>query len=148
VAAGGYLTAAQLQGAGQSARGGGLRAGERAVEVAVAGADALPPAAEGRPRVDVLVSTERGEGAGRTFLALQSVELLELRPGGEEPEPAAADGDTARSAATGLATLRLTLRQAVYLTAAQNFAREVRLLARPPGDRRTLGRAAVAEGGL
>ena len=34
-----------------------------------------------------------------------------------------------------LATLRVTLRQAVYLTAADNFAREIRLLARPPGDR-------------
>ena len=31
--------------------------------------------------------------------------------------------------------LRVTLRQAVYLTAADNFGREIRLLARPPGDR-------------
>ena len=28
----------------------------------------------------------------------------------------------------------MTLRQAVYLTAADNFAREMRLVARPPGD--------------
>jgi hypothetical protein len=42
----------------------------------------------------------------------------------------------------------VTLRQAVYLTAAQNFAREVRLLPRPPGDRRRLGRQAVGEEGL
>ena len=33
----------------------------------------------------------------------------------------------------------MTLRQAVYLTAAQNFAREVRLLSRPPGDSRRAG---------
>ena len=42
----------------------------------------------------------------------------------------------------------MTLRQAVYLTAAQNFAREVRLLPRPPGDRSRAGRAAVSAGGL
>jgi pilus assembly protein CpaB len=34
-----------------------------------------------------------------------------------------------------VATLRVTVRQAVYLTAAQNFAQEVRLLPRPAGDR-------------
>ena len=42
----------------------------------------------------------------------------------------------------------MTLRQAIYLTAAENFAREVRLLPRPPGDRAHLGREAVGEGGL
>jgi pilus assembly protein CpaB len=42
----------------------------------------------------------------------------------------------------------VTVRQAVYLTAAQNFAREVRLLPRPPGDRRRAGRAAYAADSL
>jgi hypothetical protein len=41
----------------------------------------------------------------------------------------------------------VTLRQAVYLTAADNFAREIRLLARPPGDRSAAG-AAVSQGQL
>ncbi len=50
--------------------------------------------------------------------------------------------------ATALATLRVTLRQAVYLTAAQNFAREVRLLSRPAGDSRRSGRTAVEAGSL
>jgi pilus assembly protein CpaB len=53
----------------------------------------------------------------------------------------------AASAATALATLRVTVRQAVYLTAADNFAREIRLLARPPGDRSAAG-AAVSKGQL
>jgi hypothetical protein len=35
----------------------------------------------------------------------------------------------------------------VYLTAADNFAREIRLLARPPGDRSGAG-AAVTQGQL
>jgi pilus assembly protein CpaB len=96
--------------------------------------------------VDVLVSTGGGSGRGRTFLALEDVELLGFRAG--SGEPASTDGDTQRRAATGVATLRVTLRQAVYLTAAQNFAREVRLLPRPPGDRRRLGRQAVGEEGL
>jgi pilus assembly protein CpaB len=33
------------------------------------------------------------------------------------------------------ATLRVTVRQAVYLAAAQSFARELRLLPRAAGDR-------------
>ena len=51
-------------------------------------------------------------------------------------------------AADSVATLRVTLRQAVYLTAAENFAREVRLLARPPGDRERDDAAEVAAGEL
>jgi len=38
------------------------------------------------------------------------------------------------------------VRQAVYLTAADNFGREIRLLIRPPGDRaRTAAETAAAE---
>jgi pilus assembly protein CpaB len=73
------------------------------------------------------------------------VELLALRAGGSDGA-AAADADSADGSAT--ATLRVTLKQAVYLTAAQNFAREVRLLPRAPGDRRRSGRLAAEGGGL
>jgi len=101
----------------------------------------------------VLVSTEPREGGGRTFLALQSVELLSLRPGGAGGSDAGGSdgggaGEGAAAAASAVATLRVTLRQAVYLTAAQNYAREVRLVPRPPGDRRRIGRSAVGGGGL
>jgi pilus assembly protein CpaB len=152
VRAGTYLTAAHLQGAGGKGDG-SLRRGERALEVAVAGGDALAGAAPGST-VDVLVSTEGREGAGRSFLALESVELLDLRAGAggggadaEEGEgPVTREGAAAAASAT--ATLRVTTRQAVYLTAAQNFAREMRLLPRPPGDRSRAGRAAVNAGGL
>ena len=82
--------------------------------------------------VDVLVSTESGAGGGRTEVALAGAELLRLEPGASGAAPA--EG-AAPSGPTALATLRVTLRQAVYLTAADNFAREIRLLARPPGDR-------------
>jgi pilus assembly protein CpaB len=74
-------------------------------------------------RVDVLVTTGRNGSPGRTRLALQDVQLLAARP--------AADDNAGKL----VATLRVTVRQAVYLTAAQNFAQEVRLLPRPAGDR-------------
>jgi pilus assembly protein CpaB len=125
--AGGYVTAGTLGGGDRRA---GLPRGQRAVEVAVAGGGPLADAAAPGTRVDVLVSTEAG--GGRTFLALQDVELLSVRPGAEQK---------------AVATLRVTLRQAVYLTAAQNFAREVRLLPRPPGDRGRSG-AAISSGDL
>ncbi len=152
VRAGTYLTAAHLQGAGGKGDG-SLRRGERALEVAVAGGDALAGAAPGST-VDVLVSTEGREGAGRSFLALEAVELLDLRAGagGGDADTEEGEGPVARegaaAAASATATLRVTTRQAVYLTAAQNFAREVRLLPRPPGDRSRAGRAAVDAGGL
>lgn len=147
------VTEAQLGDGGASVRGrrgpGGLRRGERAVEVAVSGGAALEGVAGPGARVDVLVSTEPREGAARSFLALEDVELLDLRAG-EGGEAAAAGGGEqgAAASATDVATLRVTLRQAVYLTAAQNFAREVRLLGRPPGDSRRTGRTVVGAAGL
>ena len=76
-------------------------------------------------------------------MALAGAELLRLDAAADAapPEDAGAGGPTA------LATLRVTLRQAVYLTAADNFAREIRLLARPPGDRSAAG-AAVTQAQL
>lgn len=154
VAAGGYVTAGLFAGSNDQRReGGGVGRGERAVTVEVSGAAGLAAGS----RVDVLVSTESGAGGGRTLMALAGAELLRLGPGAAGADAAGADaaaagpgrGDVpdAASAATALATLRVTLRQAVYLTAADNFAREIRLLARPPGDRSAAG-AAVSTGQL
>jgi len=154
LAEGSYVTYGLFGEGGRRGSGGGpapgpLRRGERAVEVAVAGGEALAASAPGA-RVDVLVSTDASQGPGRTLLALEDVELLDLRPGGAGGDAGfgAAEGEGAVAAASAVATLRVTLRQAVYLTAAQNFAREVRLLPRPPGDRRRGGRAEVAAAGL
>ena len=83
---------------------------------------ALAPGA----RVDVLVSTEGGAGRGRTTMALGGVELLRLGEAGTRSDSSGAP--------TALATLRVSVRQAIYLTAADNFAREIRVLGRPPGD--------------
>jgi pilus assembly protein CpaB len=119
-----------------------VRRGQRLVEVAVSGGHEL--AAGGVPaRVDVLVTTEGPSGGGRTFVALEDVELVSARPA-RATDAADADGTPADT----VATLRVGARAAVFLTAAQNFAREVRLLARPAGDRRRVGRSEVADGRL
>jgi pilus assembly protein CpaB len=146
VAAGSYLTAGLL-GRGAARRSAALRPGQRAVEVAVAGGPALATAAPGS-RVDVVVSTEPRDGPGRTFVAIAGAELLALRPAGDAEAPEHAGAAIPSEGARAIATLRVTLRQAVYLTAAQNFAREVRLLARAPMDGRRAGRATVTAGGL
>lgn len=152
LARGSYVTTAVFGSAAGADTGAGgpapLRRGERAVEVAVAGGDLLAGSAPGA-RVDVLISTDVREGPGRTLLALEDVELLDLRAGVGGPTGAGGiEGEGAGPTVSGTATLRVTLQQAVYLTAAQNFAREVRLLLRPPGDRRRAGRAEVPADGL
>jgi pilus assembly protein CpaB len=79
--------------------------------------------------VDVLVTREApGGGAGSTTLALEDVEVLSA---GRAP---AGDGDTGLPRVA--LELRVGVRQAVYLAAAQSFARELRVLPRAPGDRR------------
>jgi len=147
VAAGSPITAGVVGAVGGRDEPGALRTGERAVEVAVAGGAALVETAAPGSRVDVLVSTDPGDGPGSSFVALEDVELLALAPGGGSDLPL--DGDpSSAAAASAVATLRTTLRQAVYLTAAQTYAREVRLLPRPPGDRRRIGRATVGASDL
>jgi pilus assembly protein CpaB len=149
VAAGSYLTAGSLQGrrTGPAADGRPLGRGERAIEVAVTGGGALAAAAPGA-RVDVILSTEPHDGAGRTFVALEDVELLGLRSGADATAAYRPDAEGGAAAATALATLRVTLRQAVYLTAAENFGREVRLVVRPPGDRARSPGTVTEEGEL
>jgi pilus assembly protein CpaB len=131
--AGGYVTIADVAPQGAAA-GAPVRRGERAVEVVAAGSPELIVPGS---RVDVLVTRE---GAG-TRLALQAVEVLAARPAGE-----AGAGGEVTSAVRVAATLRVTLRQAVYLTAAESFAREVRLLPRAAGDDGRSGAVDVGEG--
>lgn len=149
VPAGGYLTAAQLERGGRpKGAPGALGRGERAVEVAVTGAPEPAGAAGPGARVDVLVTSEAREGAGRTFVALERVEVLGLRAAGTSAASAEAPSAGAAARAETIATLRVSVRQAVFLTAAQNFAREVRLLARAPSDRERVGPQSVDAAGL
>ena len=113
-----------VAGADAEPRGPVLRRGERALDlVAVGAADAVVPGA----RVDVLVTYDGRAGApGPTRLALADVEVLAARP-----PPAADVADSAGGLPRLLATLRVTVRQAVALTAAAAAAQQVRLLPRP-----------------
>jgi pilus assembly protein CpaB len=108
----------------------------RLVEVPVAGAETIARALHPGARVDVLITTDRGAGPRRTYLALQRIELVDF---GASPDEAASGG----GGRDATATLRVTLAQAVLLTAARNFAREVRLVPRADGDDRRVGPASV-----
>jgi pilus assembly protein CpaB len=129
---GGYLGTGQLA-TEPDVAGPPVRKGERAAEVVGLGApDLIVPGA----RVDVLVTRdgEAGAAAG-TELALEDVEVLAARGA-----PAAGRDDGGKRVA---ATLRVSVRDAVYLAAAQSFAREVRLLPRAAGDRGRSGRLSI-----
>ncbi len=144
VRAGAYLTASVFEGQGRPENG-VLRRGERAVTVAVAGGTTLAGLQPGA-RVDVLVSTESGAGGGRTTMALAGAELLGVEAGASGETVAAPDGATA-AGPVALATLRVSVEQAIYLTAADNFAREIRLMPHPNGDHTRAG-GTVSQGQL
>lgn len=101
-----------------------LRTGERIAEIVAVG-----DVATVRPgvRVDLLVTRDRGERAGTTRLALENAEVVAA-------SPASGDGDGDAAGPRVAVSLRVTVRQAVYLAAAQNFATELRVLPRSPGD--------------
>lgn len=122
--AGAYVTAAVLRTPDEAAAS--LGPGERVADVVAHGdPTAIVPGAH----VDVLVTRDGDDGRrGTTTLALEDIDVLAAHraPGtGEDP------GDDPRVAVA----LRVSVRQAVYLAAAQSFARDVRLLARAPADR-------------
>jgi pilus assembly protein CpaB len=142
LAAGDYVGGSHLRAvrtrAGARARWSG---DARIVEVAVAGTRTIAGVLRSGSVVDVLITTERGRSAPGTFLALQRVPVVAFEPGtgGSLGEDGSADGRV---------TLRATLRQAVLLTAADNFAREIRVVPRALGDRRRLSRISIAASGL
>jgi pilus assembly protein CpaB len=111
---------------GTHAAGAPVRAGERVAELLARGSAGLIRTGG---RVDVLVTRERGDGSGATTVGLEDAEVLAAH--------AVADDDGGDAAGNRVAvSLRVTARQAVYLAAAQSFARELRLLPRAHDDRR------------
>jgi pilus assembly protein CpaB len=130
VGRGEYLAPGQVsEGVGGDGDGPPLRPGERIADVVAVGSpEAIVPGG----RVDVVVTREGEAGAaGRTDLALEDVEVLAATPAQEDGSASEASPGAPRVAAS----LRVTVRQAVYLAAAQSFSREIRLLPRAPGDR-------------
>jgi Flp pilus assembly protein CpaB len=130
IPAGAYVLASQLRAPDERQRGERPRlgGGRQPVEIAVSGAEALA-ATGGDPRgsrVDVIVTTEPGPGggSGRTYVAAEGVELLALVQSGDPGAGAGIPGSE-----TWTATLALSRPQALRLIQAENFARQVRLIA-------------------
>lgn len=100
-----------------------LRPGERIADIVAIGDRELV-----RPggRVDLLVTREADGADGSTRLALEDAEVLTT---GDAPSEGG-DGEGGRISVA----LRVTVKQAVYLAAAQNFASELRVLPRAAGD--------------
>jgi pilus assembly protein CpaB len=139
LAAGDYVGAGQLRPARGPAPGASHGpADARLVEVGVAGARTMSGVVRAGALVDVLISTEGAVSGSRTFLAVQRVPVVGFEAGAPNSL-----GDKG-AAADGVVTLRVSLRQAVLLTAADNFAREVRLVPRAAGDASRLGPVSVA----
>lgn len=132
VAAGEPVTQASLGGApGIGPRP--LASGERAVPVPLSAAGGGAVGLVVGARVDVVAST--GEGpAGRTAVVVADAEVLAVAA---SPPP---DG----LGVSGEALLRVSAAQALRITSALNFAREVRLLVRPPQEVGATGPRAVA----
>ncbi len=100
-----------------------LGPGERAMPVPLRAAGVAAAAPVPGARVDVLASD--GEGlAGRTRVVVSDAEVLAVM----RADPA--DGDVGGDAIV----LRITSDQALEVTRALDFAREVRVVARPAGD--------------
>lgn len=105
-----------------------VRDGERVVELVVRGSAELIRAGM---RVDVLVTRDGpGGDGGATEIVLQDAEVLDAEPGPE------ADGDVGEQVRV---SLRVTVDQAPALIAAEQYAREVRVLSRAAGDRGRAG---------
>jgi pilus assembly protein CpaB len=102
-----------------------LRPGERIADIVAIGDGRLV-----RPgtRVDLLVTRDDERSEGSTRLALEDAEVVSTGPAPSD----GGDGDGGRLAVA----LRVTLKQAVYLAAAQNFASELRVLPRGADDGR------------
>ena len=147
IAAGTDLTTALVGdgagGASAARPGPPIRPGERVAEIVALGSPELVTPAS---RVDVLVTPEpRATENGRAVLALEDVEVIGAQAAEHADEPASKAAGRPAPGARVAASLRVSLRQAVYLAAAQDFARELRLLPRAQADRRR-GQAGLAVG--
>jgi pilus assembly protein CpaB len=107
---------------GSTPAGAPVRPGERVAELVADGPASLIHAGS---RVDVLVTRSGADGSS-TSVALEDAEVLAAH---------AQQDDTTHTTRVAV-SLRTTARQAVYLAAAQAFARDLRLLPRAAGDRR------------
>ncbi len=134
VTQGSFISGEQFADRESESRGPRLRGGERIAQIVATGD---PAAVVVGARVDVVVTADGSDSSdsGHSRLALQDVQVL-------SSEPAAVDDGVGGKAEQGprvSVSLRVRLAQAVMLAAAQNYAREVRLLVRAPDDHQHFG---------
>lgn len=144
IAAGTDITTGMVgDGRSRTAAGPPIRSGERVAQLVALGSPELVTAGS---RVDVLVTPEpQADQAGEAVLALENVEVLAATPATEDAGSPQGKAGKPSPGARVAVSLRVTLRQAVYLAAAQDFARELRLLPRAEGDHRH-GQAGMSAG--
>jgi pilus assembly protein CpaB len=119
----------------------GLEPNKRAVAVAVDSVTSVGNSVRQGNYVDIVVSYTDPQGGLKTELLLQNIKVLAvdtLLPeqggtGGQTYLPAGVDG-TVKLAPTTVATLELTPEQALQVTHAANFAKELRLIIRRLDD--------------
>ena len=134
------LNAGMIVRDGAGPAGPAVRRGERVAEIVALGSPELVLPGS---RVDVLVHARAaGQRAEEAVLALEDVEVIAAAALAAEDAPVSKGSTPGPRIA---ASLRVTLREAVYLAAAQDFARESRLLPRASGDRKR-GRAGLRMG--
>jgi pilus assembly protein CpaB len=122
-------------------RNAGLDSGKRAISIAVDTVTSVGNSVRQGNYVDIVVSYTDTNGQPKTELLLQNVKVLavdNLLPaqggtGGQTYLPAGFDG-TVKLAPTTVATLELTPEEALAVTHAANYSRELRLLIRRLDD--------------
>lgn len=118
-------------------RNSGLEPGKRAVSIAVDTVTSVGNSVRQGNYVDIIVSYADPQGRPTTQVLLQNIKVLAvdtLLPaqggtGGQTYLPAGVEGEV-KLAPTTVATLELTPEQALQVTHAANFARELRLIIR------------------
>ncbi len=140
IAAGTYISPGQFGGDAQGSANVQSK-GTRVVEVAASGSGVAEQIGPGS-RVDLVVTVGGDSGPGSSFLALEAAEVVAV---GQAPD---SGGSGSAGGPQILVSLLVTPRQAVYLTAAQNFAKQITVLPRPDGDTARIGPLSVSKSGL
>lgn len=146
IPAGTYISPGQLSDGGESKEP-EIRTGLRAVEVPVVASPSLAGLIVPGSQVDFLVTVEAEGGAGMTYLAYENLPVIAVSrsaDSGADTEGMKAEEGLGKM----LVTVRVSAGVAVYLVAAENFAKQIRVLPRSSGDNRRIGRLGVRKSDL
>ncbi len=137
IPAGTYVSIGQVSDA-ESQNDQEIRDGLRAVEISVEASRFLAGMIVPGSRVDFLVTMDGEGGPSVTYLAYENLPVLRAVKADDEGGKADGLGSEGGSRRM-LVTVRVTAKTAVYLVAAENFAKQLRVLPRPVGDNKRVG---------